>query len=77
MSDEPRRIKQVLVMRHDLKMRRGKQTGKNVLLRTSFPDDAAALIEYCKAVRLFRATRLQRCCTSAMVQCRIAAEDHS
>jgi len=25
MSDEPRRIKQVIVMRHDLKMRRGKQ----------------------------------------------------
>lgn len=36
MSDEPRRIKQVIVMRHDLKMRRGKQIAQGAHASMSF-----------------------------------------
>ena len=36
MSDETRRIKQVIVMRHDLKMRRGKQIAQGAHASMSF-----------------------------------------
>ena len=36
MYDEPRRIKQVIVMRHDLKMRRGKQIAQGAHASMSF-----------------------------------------
>jgi PTH2 family peptidyl-tRNA hydrolase len=36
MSDEPQRIKQVIVMRHDLKMRRGKQIAQGSHASMSF-----------------------------------------
>lgn len=36
MSDEPRRIKQVICMRHDLKMRRGKQIAQGAHASMSF-----------------------------------------
>jgi len=36
MSDEPRRVKQVIVMRHDLKMRRGKQIAQGAHASMSF-----------------------------------------
>lgn len=36
MSEEPRRIKQVIVMRHDLKMRRGKQIAQGAHASMSF-----------------------------------------
>ncbi|MDF1742201.1 MAG: aminoacyl-tRNA hydrolase [Gimesia sp.] len=36
MNDEPRRIKQVIVMRHDLKMRRGKQIAQGAHASLSF-----------------------------------------
>jgi PTH2 family peptidyl-tRNA hydrolase len=36
MADEPKRIKQVIVMRHDLKMRRGKQIAQGAHASMSF-----------------------------------------
>ena len=36
MSEEPKRIKQVIVMRHDLKMRRGKQIAQGAHASMSF-----------------------------------------
>lgn len=36
MTDEPQRIKQVIVMRHDLKMRRGKQIAQGAHASMSF-----------------------------------------
>src|SRR5210317_2079009 len=36
MTDEPKRIKQVIVMRHDLKMRRGKQIAQGAHASMSF-----------------------------------------
>lgn len=36
LSDEPRRIKQVIVMRHDLKMRRGKQIAQGAHASMAF-----------------------------------------
>ncbi len=36
MSDEPRRIKQIICMRHDLKMRRGKQIAQGAHASMSF-----------------------------------------
>ncbi len=36
MNDEPQQIKQVIVMRHDLKMRRGKQIAQGAHAAMSF-----------------------------------------
>ena len=75
MSDEPRRIKQVVVMRHDLQMRRGKQIAQGAHASMSF---ICRRLQDAGAISLDAFTDAQRAWLTgafAKVCCRVDSEE--
>ena len=75
MSEEPKRIKQVIVMRHDLKMRRGKQIAQGAHASMSF---FCRRLQEAAPVSLDDFTEVQRAWLTgsfAKVCCRVDSEE--
>ena len=75
MTDEPRRIKQVIVMRHDLKMRRGKQIAQGAHASMSFicrrlqEAGSVSLVDFTDAQRAWLTGAFAKVC------CRVDSEE--
>ena len=75
MTDEPRRIKQVICMRHDLKMRRGKQMAQGAHASMSFicrrlqERGSVSLDDFSEAERSWLTGAFAKVC------CRVDSED--
>jgi PTH2 family peptidyl-tRNA hydrolase len=74
-ADQPKRIKQVIVMRHDLKMRRGKQIAQGAHASMSFicrrlqEGSSVSLGDFSEAERLWLTGAFAKVC------CRVDSED--
>jgi PTH2 family peptidyl-tRNA hydrolase len=75
MTDEPRRIKQVIVMRHDLEMRRGKQIAQGAHASMSFicrrlqEAGSVSLVDFTDAQRAWLTGAFAKVC------CRVDSEE--
>lgn len=75
MSEEPQRIKQVIVMRHDLKMRRGKQIAQGAHAAMSFlcrrlqNQDSVSLNEFSDVEQIWLTGAFAKVC------CRVNSEE--